>query len=205
MKTFLSALFAAALATTTPATAQTPASANPAPSFVPAEFHPPTRVETPGFTLVPLGPDVVKVDFDAYMSSIEHLQKTFSRSPNWPHAGISDADAMQDMESEQARFKARKSFAFSVLTPDRRRERGSVYVSPSLVDGYDAVVRLWVTKAEYDSGFDAELYKWVADWVRKDWPFQKVAYPGRSIDWDNWDSLVAANKLKKAAPGETNP
>ena len=67
MKTFLDAFFAAALATTTPATAQTPALATPAPSFVPAEFNPPTHVEAAGFTLVPLGPDVVKVDFDAYM------------------------------------------------------------------------------------------------------------------------------------------
>jgi len=205
MKTFLSAFFAAALATTSPAAAQTPALATPAPSFVPAEFNSPTHVAAAGFTLVPLGPEVVKVDFDAYMSSIEHLQKTFSRSTNWPHAGISDADAMQDMESEQARFKARQSFAYSVLTPDGRRERGSVYVSPSPVQGYDVVVRLWVTKAEYDSGFDAELYKWVAGWVQKDWPFRKVAYPGRSIDWDSWDAMVAANKRKKPPSGEKSP
>ena len=192
MKTFVrSALLAiAALASAAPA-APKPA---PAPSLIPASFNPPTRIETPTFTLVPLGPDLVKVDFDAYMSSIEHLQKTFSRSPNWPRQGISDADAMLDMQTEQGRFRARKSFAYSVLTPDGRRERGSVYVSPSPVPGYDAVVRLWVTKAEYDAGFDAELYKWVADWVRKDWPFRKVAYPGRSIDWATWDSMVAAKQ-----------
>jgi len=38
-----------------------------------------------------------------------------------------------------------------------------------------------VARAEYDAGFDAELHKWVAAWVQKDWPFRKVAYPGRSI------------------------
>ena len=89
-----------------------------------------------------------------------------------------------------------------MLTPDGRRERGSVYLSPSPVPGYDALVRLWVTKAEYDAGFDAELYAWVVDWVRKDWPFRKVAYPGRSIDWATWDEAVAANAPKKAVPGE---
>ena len=201
-------LASAAIASPAPAQPQQPAGtaaaakSAPASSFIPPNFNPPTRVETPRFKLVPLGPAVVKVDFEAYMSSIDHLQKTFSRSPNWPHPGISDADAMQDMETEQARFKARKSFAFSVLTPDGSRERGSVYVSPSPVAGYDAVVRLWVTKAEYDSGFDAELYQWVANWVRKDWPFRKVAYPGRSIDWATWDNMVAASKSRKAAPGE---
>jgi hypothetical protein len=56
------------------------------------------------------------------------------------------------------------------------------------------VVRLWVTKAEYDAGFDAELYAWVTNWIKKDWPFAKVAYPGRAIDWSVWDAAVAAKK-----------
>ena len=180
-----------------PAAASTPATR---PPLVPADFKVPTLVETPGFKLVPLGPDLVKLDFDAYMSSIEHLQKTFSRSTNWPREGITDADAMRDMEGEQARFKSRRSFAYGVLTPDGTRERGSVYVSPSPVPGYDAIVRLWVTKADYDAGFDAELYQWVTTWIRTQWPFAKVAYPGRTIEWGTWDALVAANKAKPAAP-----
>ncbi len=195
-------LILAAAALTFPLAIQAQPAATPAPLFVPASLNPPTLVETPAFKLVPLGPDVVKQDFDAYMSSIEHLQKTFSRSPNWPRAGITDADAMKDMEGEQARFRARRSFDYSVLTPDGRRERGSVYVSPSPVAGYDAVVRLWVTKADYDAGFDAALYQWVRDWVRQDWPFRNVAYPGRSIDWATWDAMVAAAKAKKAGAGE---
>jgi hypothetical protein len=168
-------------------------------SLVPADFNPPARVETGQFTLVPLGPDLVKIDFDAYMSSIEHLQKTFTRSAEWPHSGISDADAMRDMETEQARFRNRESFAYAVLTKDGRRERGSVYVSPSPVPGYDAMVRLWVTKAEYDAGFDAELFAWVTTWMQSDWPFAKIAYPGRTISWEKWDLLVAASKAPKAA------
>lgn len=171
----------------------------PVPAFVPADFNAPTRVEAGHFTLVPLGPDLVKIDFDAYMSSIDHLQKTFTRSTDWPHSGISDADAMRDMETEQARFRNRESFAYAVLTKDGRRERGSVYVSPSPVAGHDAVVRLWVTKAEYDAGFDAELFAWVTNWLQRDWPFKTVAYPGRSIPWEKWDSLVAASKAQKPA------
>lgn len=172
------------------------------PSFIPADFNAPTLLETKNFKLVPLGPDLVDVDFAAYMSSIEHLQKTFTRSTGWPHKDISAADAMKDMESEQARFESRKSFAYAVLTPDGSRERGSLYVRPSNVAGYDAVVSLWVTKAEYDAGFDAELYDWATRWVETDWPFEKVAYPGRAIDWDSWDVLVASAKAEKAAPAE---
>jgi hypothetical protein len=171
-----------------------PAAVNPAPTLVPVDFEVPTLAQGPGFKLVPLGPPLVKIDFDAYMSSIDHLQNTFTRSTDWPHAGLTDADAMKDMEGEQARFQARKSFAYGVLTLDGKRERGSVYVSPSPVPGYDAVVRLWVTKAEYDAGFDAELYAWVQAWVAKEWPFARVAYPGRAIAWGQWDALVAKGK-----------
>ena len=31
------------------------------------------------------------------MTAIEHLQQTFTRSTGWPHEGLTDEDAMQDM------------------------------------------------------------------------------------------------------------
>lgn len=160
------------------------------PPLVPASFRVPTLAEGKGFKLVPLGPPLVKIDYDAYMSSIEHLQKTFTRSTAWPHPGITAAEAMVDMETEQARFAQRQSFAYAVLTPDGMRERGCVYVQPSPVASYDAVVRMWVTKAEHDAGFESELYAWVVQWLAKDWPFAKVAYPGHAIGWDEWDALT---------------
>lgn len=166
-------------------------------SFVPADFQIPTLVETPGFKVVPLGPALVDIDFAAYMSSIEHLQTTFTRSTSWPHKDVSAADAMKDMQTEQGRFERRESFAYAVLAPDGSRERGCIYVYPSTVEGYDAVVTMWVTKAEYDAGFDTELYAWAQKWVASAWPFAKVAYPGRSIDFATWDAKVAASK---AAP-----
>ena len=166
------------------AEAQSPDSA-----FVPADFEVPTLVEAEGFKLVPLGPALVDIDYEAYMSSIEHLQSTFTRSTDWPHADIDDAAAMQDMLNEEDRFKRRVSFAYGVLTPDGDRERGCIYVRPSRKDGFDAQVSLWVTKAEFDAGFDAELYEWAQSWVADNWPFANVAYPGRAIPWKEWDAL----------------
>ena len=177
--------------------ASAPAPAAQAPALVPEGFAVPVLAQGPGFALVPLGPPLVKIDYDAYMASIAHLQQTFTRSTSWPHAGLTHADAMADMEGEQARFMARKSFAYGVLTSDGRRERGSVYVSPSPVPGYDAMVRLWVTKAEYDAGFDAALYDWVQGWIAREWPFARVAYPGRAIAWDEWDAKVAAARAQQ--------
>lgn len=158
-------------------------------AFIPAEFDPPTLVETADFKIVPLGPELVEIDYAAYMSSIEHLQQTFTRSTGWPHEDISDEDAMQDMLNEEERFNQRESFAYAVLTLDGERERGCVYVRPSSKPGYDAEVSLWVTKAEFDAGFDAELYAWTTRWIEESWPFVEVAYPGRAIEWSTWDTL----------------
>ena len=161
-------------------------------SFLADDFEVPTRIEADGFVLVPLGPDLAEIDYAAYMSSIEHLQETFTRSTGWPNAELTDADASADMEREQARFEARESFAYAVLTPDGSRERGCVYVYPG-VGEYDAVVRLWVTKAEYDAGFDEELYAWTQSWIASEWPFTNVAYPGRAIAWEEWDALTKSD------------
>lgn len=184
-------LLAAALAA--PAQADKPPAPPPAASFVAPDFAVPTLVETPGFKLVPLGPALVDIDFAAYMSSIAHLQQSFTRSTSWPREGITDAEAMADMENEAARFESRRSFAYAVLTPDGMRERGCIYVAPSPVPGYGAVVRLWVTQAEYDAGFDAELYAWARGWMASTWPFASVAFPGRAIAWEEWDTLNKAS------------
>jgi hypothetical protein len=165
----------------------------PAPWVAP-DFAVPTLIEGPGFKLVPLGPALTAIDYRAYMSSIEHLQKTFTRSTGWPHEGLTLTDALVDMETEAGRFAARESFAYAVLTPDGTRERGCVYVYPSKVAGHDAQVVMWVTAEEYEAGFDAELFAWTQQWVARDWPFSNVAYPGRSIAWEEWDAAVAASK-----------
>lgn len=158
-------------------------------AFIPAEFEAPVLVETESFNLVPLGPALVDLDYAAYMSSIEHLQKTFTRSESWPHEEIDGEDAMQDMLNEQGRFQRRESFAYAVLSKDGKREMGCVYLRPSSKPGYDAEVALWVTQADYDAGFDDELYEWARQWVAESWPFAAVAYPGRAIEWTVWDKL----------------
>ena len=45
------------------------------------------------------GPELMEVDYVAYMSSIEHLQKTFTRSTSWPHEGLDMEDALLDMQT----------------------------------------------------------------------------------------------------------
>ncbi|PIV62539.1 twin-arginine translocation pathway signal protein, partial [Candidatus Roizmanbacteria bacterium CG01_land_8_20_14_3_00_33_9] len=47
----------------------------------------------------------------------------------------------------------------------------------------------WVRKSAYGEGLDSELYQTVRNWITEKWPFKKVAYPGRDIDWATWKSL----------------
>jgi len=148
--------------------------------FVPADFKVPVSHTTAAYQLKPLGPDLAKHDYDAYMSSIEHLQKTFSNGGRWPNDKITMADAVKDVEGEIARFNARKSFTYAVLSLDGTKELGCVYISPSRQEGHDARVRLWVTKAEFDKGLQPALLKEVKAWLAKDWPFKNVQYPAGS-------------------------
>lgn len=192
--TLRAGILALALAGLLPVAPASPALAETAASWIAPDFAVPTLVEGPGFKLVPLGPALTEIDYRAYMASIAHLQATFTRSTSWPHAGLTMVDAAADMETEAGRFARRESFAYAVLTPDGTRERGCVYVYPSKVGGHDAEVRLWVTAEEHAAGFDAELYAWTQVWIARDWPFRKVAYPGRSIAWEEWDAAVAQGK-----------
>ena len=160
-------------------------------SFVPADFPvPQLYVSRQGmFKLKPLGPKYATQDYRAYMSSIDHLQKNFSGSNRWPNAGISMADAVKDLQGEEEGFKARRKFTYAVLNMDEARELGSVYISPSNKEGYDAVVRMWVTENQSVIGFDTRLLEEVKLWLRTKWPFQKIAYVGSDISRDQFARL----------------
>jgi hypothetical protein len=161
------------------------------PSFVPAGFNPPAEFRSASFKLVPLGPALAKQDYDAYMSSIEHLQKTFSGNDRWPTAKLTMEDQAKDMAGEKSRFDSRKSFTYSVLTLDGSKELGCVYISPSRKQGYDAMVRIWVTKDQFDKGFEATLIPEVKTWLAGVWPFPRIAWPKREIAIEEWNALPA--------------
>ncbi|MEZ5356995.1 MAG: hypothetical protein R2762_30510 [Bryobacteraceae bacterium] len=145
--------------------------------FVPPDFAVPEAYAGKGYKLVPLGPDLVRHDYDAYMSSIDHIRANFG-SGRWPRPGITMKEALADVEGEIARFRARQSFAYAVLTPDGSRELGCFYLRPAKASGFDASANLWVTKEQFDRGFEATLVRDMKQWLGK-WPFQKVDWPAR--------------------------
>lgn len=157
--------------------------------LVPDSFQPPRSYTGENFRLVPLGPDVAQLDFNAYMSSIDHIRS--SMGGNWPRPDLTMADQAKDMAGEKAQWDARKSFPFAVLAPEGTKEFGCFYIRPSTKEGYDAVATIWVTKDQFDKGFETQLLADMKAWLAAEWPFKKVAWPGHDLPMAEWRALPA--------------
>ncbi len=155
--------------------------------FVDRDFVVPQQLEADEFTLRMLTVNDVVKDFDAVVSSAEHLKAIWPDS-NWPD-GLTLEQNLIDLGWHQKEFQRRRSFAYTVVTPDETRVIGCVYIDPTRKRGYDAEVYLWARESAIGSPPDAKLYDAVEEWLEERWPFENVAFPGREIDWDVWDSV----------------
>jgi hypothetical protein len=158
--------------------------------LVPDGFEAPATLESARFRMRMLSVHDVVKDYDAVMSSVDHLQSTFSR-PNgfdWPE-GLTLEDDLIDLGWHQREFTSGYFFAYTVMNPDESRCLGCVYINPTRRTGFDAAVVLWVRADELASGLDDELYGAVRDWIASAWPFENPAFPGREIPAEEWYRL----------------
>jgi hypothetical protein len=155
--------------------------------FVPAGFRVPEVLETPEFRLRMLTVNDVVKDYDAVMTSVDHL-KTIWPDSGWPE-GLTLEQDLIDLGWHQKEFQMRRSFAYTVVTPSESMVTGCVYINPTSKRGYDAVVYLWARQSELGGGLETRLHAAVKEWVAKEWPFQSVAYPGREIAWEDWEAI----------------
>jgi len=155
-------------------------------NFVPEDFKIPELLEKKFHLRMLSVNDVVK-DYDAVMTSIDHIQKTKPFGPNddWPK-DLTFKQDMIDLGWHQKEFQKRSSFTFTVMNLDETECLGCVYIYPSHNPHYDAIVILWVRQSEVSNGLDELLFSSVKTWIRNEWPFKKVAYPGREIDWEEF-------------------
>jgi hypothetical protein len=181
------------------------------PPLVPRSFEIPLRVETDRFVLVPLSAKLFPLDFDAYMTSVEHLQQTFDVDVDPLHLGGEHWPAGSDIEfalvdAAWCQFEwqhLRSSFTYVPLSPDESRSLGAGYIMPCKKPGFDIECQTWVRADEAARGFDEEFYEWFRGWVDEAWPFAglQIGCPGREIPWDEWnavpDDSVAA-KIERA-------
>jgi hypothetical protein len=158
--------------------------------FVPEDFDVPQLMRTEHLRVRPLTADDVDLDYAAVMSSIEHLQGVFGPGGDWPTAELTYEEDLRALKNHEKEHAQRSAFTYTVLSPDEAECLGCVYLLPVHDERFDAQIYLWVTEAAFDRSLDNELYEGIKEWVERDWPFASVAYPGRSIDWDEWEQLV---------------
>ena len=156
--------------------------------FVPSDFNVPEKLETEKFLFRTLTVNDVVKDYDAVMTSVARLKKVFGRNTDWP-TGLTFEQDLIDLGWHQREFQRRTSFAYTVMNPTESQCLGCVYINPTRKQGYDAVVYLWVRDSEFEKGLDPILFDAVKEWLANDWPLQKVAYPGRTVDWETWETI----------------
>jgi len=156
-------------------------------TFVPKDFKIPQQLETDRLRLRILEVSDVVKDYDAVMTSVEHLLKTtpFGPGQKWPK-GLTLEQNLIDLGWHQKESQMRTSFAYTVMNLDESECLGCIYIDPTVKLGYDAKVFLWVRQSQIELGLDEYLFKTVKKWMAEKWPFKKVAYPGRDINWADW-------------------
>jgi len=155
--------------------------------FVPKDFNVPEKLETAEFRLRMLTVHDVVKDFDAVITSAEHL-KTVWPGSKWPD-GLTLEQNLIDLGWHQKEFQTRRSFAYTVVTPSEMRVIGCVYIVPTHKQGHDAEVYLWARQSELAGGLEDRLYDAVKNWVAKDWPFKAAAFPGKGVSWETWKAI----------------
>lgn len=155
--------------------------------FVPREFVIPEILETKEFRLRMLTVNDVVKDYDAVMTSVDHLRTIWPGS-GWPE-GLTFEQDLIDLGWHQKEFQMRKSFAYTVVNPSESMVIGCVYIDPTRKNGYDAAVYLWARQSELAGGLESRLYEAVREWIAKEWPFKKVAFPGRDVEWEVWRAI----------------
>mgnify|MGYP003677685035 CR=1 FL=1 len=158
-------------------------------AFIPADFAVPTAFETEHFRLRTLTVNDVVKDYDAVMSSLEHLQGVFGPDSDWPTTELTLEQDLIDLGWHQKEFQMRSSFAFTVVPLDESRILGCLYIFPTDKGNFDAEITMWIRADLLAAGYDEILFATVRDWIAQTWPFQNPAYPGRTIDWQAWSKL----------------
>jgi hypothetical protein len=156
---------------------------------VPEDFEVPESVEGDGFLIRPLHVRDAVIDYDAVMTSVHSIRDSYWRAPGWPADDLTLMQNVIDLAWHTKERQLRTSFAYIPVNPQGTVELGCIYIDPSAKRDYDADVQMWVRASESESGLDGLLYGTVSAWIEREWPFERVAYPGRAIPREEWDAL----------------
>ncbi|MBI1380315.1 MAG: GNAT family N-acetyltransferase [Planctomycetaceae bacterium] len=179
------------------------------PDFFPlSDFTPPPPPSDARLHLEPLGVEHTERDFEALMSSREHLRRTLAWG-DWPPEGFTVEANRVDLERHRAEFDAREAYAYTVLDPTGQRCLGCVYLMPMPGgSANEALLALWVREDEVERELDVHLLRTLADWFEASWPLASWVWPihpdnprGRAVAEAQGLAPFAAPDLEKSLPG----
>ena len=101
-------------------------------AFVPDGFAVPRELVTEEFRLEPLGPQHNAGDYEAWMSSIDHIRATPGfEGWRWPDPEMTAEQNLGDLQRHAEEFAQRSGFTYTVLEGGSGRVIGCVYIYPS--------------------------------------------------------------------------
>ncbi len=152
--------------------------------FVPDDYVVPQRYSHADFRLEILEPGINHMDYEAVMSSRENLRRVFAENDTWPADDMTPEENLNDLIIHEKEFKNRVAFAYTVLTLDKSKCIGCIYIEPCNRAGIDAEIYFWLRDDALH--LETPFFKDIKNWIATKWPFKKVAWPGREIPWKNW-------------------
>jgi len=154
-------------------------------------FSPPVELDTKRVHLEPLKPDHAELDHAAFMSSRAHLRKTLGWG-GWPADDATVKANRKDLQRHWKEFENREAYAYTVLSPNRQRCLGCVYLNPIKDKPRTARMAYWVIEEELTHDLDEHLVEAVLDWIKRDWPLDHIVQP---LQTANARGVAIAKKL----------
>ena len=145
--------------------------------IVPKDFIVPEEFKDSEFTLKPLTIRNVIKDYDAVMSSVGHLKGLMDDS-GWPDR-LTIEENLVDLGWHQREFTERHSFAYTVLSPNDHGCIGCCYIYPSEKKEFEVQAFYWIRQDMLSDGLEERLGEVFKEWLRKEWPFKSIEFPGR--------------------------
>lgn len=146
--------------------------------FLPRDFQVPSVVETERFRMRSITIHDALKDYDAVMSSRQHLWARFGEIWGWPAEDMTIEQNIVDLGWHQKEFQLRSSFDYAVMSLDEKRLLGCVYVDPPAGEDRDADIWYWARTSELPSGLEQELHAFLCTWLERAWPFETVTLNG---------------------------
>ena len=147
----------------------------------------PQPLETPRFVLEPLDEQHAERDFAALMSCRARLREELQWG-KWPPKDFTLELNRADLRGHHGEFLRGEAFAYTVLSPDRARCLGCIYLE-RCAEIQGAQLAFWVIDDAIE--MEVELVTDVLQWVHTCWSIDPVVIPLRE---ENTRGLALAHR-----------